>query len=197
MGVCLVATTLSDQKIRMLLADPPLVWRLLAPEERGYYLEAIGRARPPGWLARLLGDKRPWPPEVPDLALEAGEGLDLDMDKSWDGVNFCLKKLVAKDACPNFFEDGTPVGDVDVGYGPAACFDSAATARIARACCAITRDSFMAAYAPAEMGGVYLDGLWEQDNDDARGYLEDNFLALQDFLREAEQRKMGMLVYFT
>ncbi len=197
MGVCLVATTLTDQKIRALLADPPLVWRVLAPEDNAAYLEAIGRARPPGWLARLLGDKRPWPPEVPGFTFAAGECVDLDMDKSWDGVNFCLKKLVGKDQCPNFFEDGTPVGKVEVGYGPAACFDSAAIARIAQACCAIGRDTLMAQFAPAQMGDVYLNGLWEQDNDDARAYLEDNFLALQDYLRQAEQQKMGALVYFT
>jgi hypothetical protein len=197
MGICLAASTLSDEKIRTLLADPPRVWRVIEPESEELYLDAIGRAKPPGWLARLLGDRRPWPPEVPSFTFEPGERLELDMDKAWDGVNFCLKKLVDADACPNFFEDGTPVGKVEVGYGPAGCFDSVATARIARAYGAVSRDALMAQFAPEEMRDVYLSGLWEQDNDDARGYLEDNFLELQEFLRQAEGHKMGVLVYFT
>lgn len=196
MGICLAATSLSDRNIRALLAEPPLVWRVLAPEQDAYYLEAIGRARRPGWLARLLGDKRPWPPEVPDLTFEPGERQELDMDKAWDGVNFCLKKLLREASCPNFFEDGTPIGDVDVGYGPAACFDSETTARIARACGEISRDRFLSAYAPAEMGDVYPSGLWQR-NDEDTAYLVDNFLELQAFLRQAAQHQMGVLVYYT
>ena len=197
MGVCLAAITLSDEKIQQLLDDPPLVWRVLAPDDNEPYLEAIGRSRPPGWLARLLGDKRPWPPEIPGLSFMDGERIELDMDKSWDGVNFCLGKLVHNGECPNFFEDGKPLGKTEVGYGPALCFTSKVAARIARTYGAITRNDFMAQYAPADMRGVYPGRLWENDTPDTRAYLEDNFLALQDFLRQAEQHRMGVLVYFT
>jgi len=196
MGICLVATTLSDDKIHSLLAEPPLIWRAIEPDATDLYLDAIGQAKPPGWLARLFGDKRPWPPKIPDFSFVEGERIELDMDKSWDGANFCLRKLLHNGECPNFFEDGKPIGDVEVGYGPAMCFDSRLTARIARAYCAVTRDDLLAQYAPEEMGDVYPSKLWDDDKE-TLSYLEDYFLELQNFLRQAEQHHMGVVVYYT
>ena len=33
MGICMVAQTLSDEKIATILANLPLVWRIVSPED--------------------------------------------------------------------------------------------------------------------------------------------------------------------
>jgi hypothetical protein len=82
MGICMVAMTLSDEKIQSVMADPPLVWRVVSPEDVDFYLKASGQSKPPGFFARILGTKREWPPKVPEFEFAEGELQEVDLDKS-------------------------------------------------------------------------------------------------------------------
>ena len=66
MGVCMQAHTLSDETMRRVMADPPLVWRVVEPDAPHFYLREIGHVEQPGFLARLLGRKAEPPPASPD-----------------------------------------------------------------------------------------------------------------------------------
>ena len=197
MGICMVAQTLSDDKIEKIMADPPLVWRIVSPEDTEFYLQEIGQSKPPGFLSKLFGGNRQWPPAIPNFAFAENESNEVDMDKSWDGVNFCLKKLVHPNQCRNLFEDGRPVGKVEIGYGPAMCFASEEVSRIAKAYGVISEEQLLAQFSPADMKGVYLDGLWQRGDDDAREYLSENFAGLKVFLNLAEKNRLGVVIQYT
>ncbi len=196
MGICMTARTLSDDKIAAIMRDPPLVWRIVAPDNAELYLEEAGLNEPPGWLARLLGGPRK-PPAVPNFEFAENETHEVDLDKSWDGINFCLDDLIARGDCPNLFEDGEPVGEVEIGYGTAMCFTSGEVATIADHYGAVSEDELLAAYEPADMEGVYPSALWVRGDADCRSYLTENFAALKAFLAEAKASGMGVLIQFT
>jgi hypothetical protein len=191
------AKAVSDDKIASAMADPPLVWRILEPESPDLYRREIGQLRKPGLLARLFGAGGSQSVPVPDFEFSEAESLEADLDKSWDGINYCLKQLVAADRCRNLFEDGTPVGKVEVGYGPALCFRSDEVARIAETYCAIADQALLARFAPDRMAAVYPKGLWSRDNDDLRAYLVENFAELKSFLTHAKDRGLGVIVQYT
>jgi hypothetical protein len=197
MGICMRAKAVSDDKIASAIADPPLVWRILEPENPDLYLREIGQLRKPGLLARLFGAGESRSGPVPDFDFSEAESLEADLDKSWDGLNHCLKRLVAPDNCRNLFEDGTPVGKVEVGYGPALCLHSDEVARIAEAYCAIADQALLAQFAPDRMAAVYPKGLWSQDSDDLRAYLVENFAELKNFLTHAKDCGLGVIVQYT
>lgn len=197
MGICLVAQTLSDAKIAAIMADPPLVWRLVSPDDNEFYLEETGQTSPPGFLSKLFGKPREWPPKIPDFVYAENEFHELDMDKAWDGVNFCLKRLIQAGECPNFFADGRPVGKVEVGYGPAMCFSSDEISKIAGKYAAISESDLLAQYVPAQMKEVYPDALWSRGDDDSRQYLTENFAALKTFLELAAKYRLAVLIQYT
>jgi len=87
MGMVLGLCEISEQNRLRILADPPLVWQLVAPSSREAYLEARARASRPGFFARLFGRATPTA-DVPDLVLNEFEGRDSDVDKAWHGIHF-------------------------------------------------------------------------------------------------------------
>jgi hypothetical protein len=197
MGICMVARTLSDEKIQTIMTDPPLVWRVVSPEDVDFYLMESGQSKPPGLFARILGTKREWPPKVLEFEFAEGELQEVDLDKSWDGINFCIKKIARSSGYPNLFADGKAVGKVEVGYGPALCFESNDVAKIAELYASISEAELLAQYVPAEMKGVYLDGLWQRDGDESRSYLTENFAFLKTFLDLAKKNRLGIVIQYT
>lgn len=197
MGVCMCAQAVTDEKIEAVIADPPLIWRIVDPESPNLYLREIGQLRKPGLLARLFGAKEAQPMTVPNFAFSEAESCETDLDKSWDGINYCLKKLVAPDRCKNLFEDGKPVGKVEVGYRLVLCFRSDEIAKIAQEYCAIPDQELLAHFAPDKMSDVYPTGLWCQDSDDVRNYLVENFVELKSFLSHAKDCGLGVIIQYT
>jgi len=197
MGICMVAMTLCDEKIQTIMADPPLVWRVVSPENVDFYLKASGQSKPPGLFARILGTKREWPPKVPEFEFAEGELQEVDLDKSWDGINFCIKKIARSSGYPNLFADGNAVGRVEVGYGPALCFESKDVAKIAELYASISAAELLAQYVPSEMKRVYLNGLWQRGGDDSRDYLTEKFEFLKTFLGLAKENRLGIIIQYT
>ncbi len=104
------------------MGDPPLVWRVVSPEDVDFYFKETGQTKPPGFFERILGVKRQWPLKVPSFEFTGNELVEVDLDKSRDGINFCIKRIARSAGCPNLFADGKEAGKVEVGYGPAMCF---------------------------------------------------------------------------
>ena len=197
MGVCMVGRALRDETIEKILADPPLVWRVVEPDNAQIYLREIGQSKAPGFFEKLFGSKREWPPRVPSFELSEAEHQEFDLDKSWDGINFCVKKIQRSSNYPNLFEDGTLVGKVEVGYGPAMCFTSQKLALIAELYASITEEELLAQYAPTEMKQVYLNGLWERGDEECREYLIENFFSLKAFLGVVAKYNLGVIIQYS
>src|SRR5512135_1798793 len=69
------------------------------------------------------------------------DDVHLDVDKAWNGIHFLLTGDAQHGTPPlGFIVGGKPLGDIDVGYGPARGFDAAEVRAIADALRPLTRD---------------------------------------------------------
>ena len=200
MGMALALHTISDENISKVLADPPLIWRVIAPEDPEMYEQARTQKRP-GFLARLFGAKpAEGKADLLELARADGEGLETDLDMAWHGIHYLLTGTAWEGPEPlNFLVcGGKEVGDIDVGYGPARVIGSDEVKRILDAVGAIDEDKLRQRFNPEEMKSleIYPD-IWDRDpaDDDTLGYCIENFQHLRQFLSDAAGNSMGVALY--
>jgi hypothetical protein len=204
MGMVLALGSVSDATIKRLLADPPLIWQVIAPDDPSAYARARrdeADRRKPGLLARLFGARPPdgEAPPVPPLALSDNEGDVADLDKAWHGIHFLLTGTADDGAPPlNFLvAGGAYVGDEDVGYGPARLFTAAETREIAAAITAITDDELRRRFNPqAMMAAEIYPEIWDRDpeDDDTLGYLIEYAGTLRQTLSTVTANGHGLMV---
>lgn len=181
MGISCVAYAVSDGNIHRVLADPPLVWRLIEPEDDALYLAEIGyESRKPA-------------PEVPALVDDGHERYLLDLDRLWDGLGACLRRCAPRMPC--FFDDARPLGHIDVGYGPALYHHASAMARIAEACAALSETQVLDALKTADFEGVYLGELWESRNNDVAACLKDCYAEFSAFAAFTARHRLGAVIH--
>jgi hypothetical protein len=114
-GVCFVAYSLSDSHIEQCLAEPPLIWQVVEPENEGAYLRELEKSAKVSLLFRLLCGKTVTKPQARKLEFSAAELRVVDLDKSWDGVRACVAHC-APDA-PDFLRK------VEKSVGPMSATD--------------------------------------------------------------------------
>jgi len=196
MGIVCTLVAISDDNIERVHGDPPLIWRFLNPDEPELYLSEIGAGARPGFLGRLLGRKEvPVPEPLPDFASQPGEQEEVDIDKSWDGIAFCLKRLVDP-GVPDIFASGETVGHVEIGYGPAMTFDSTRVAEIATALEPLDSEQLLAVFEPETMGKVYPKGMWSRKEDWQAEYLTEHFAVLRAFVVRLRDASLGVCVCY-
>ncbi len=197
MGIVFVSITAEDEMLERVFNEPPLIWRLYDPDNVEFYLDEIGAGKKPGFISKLFGAKEVAAPDpLPCFKYKANNRRELDLDKAWDGINYCLSKLTI-DNYLNIFEDGETIGKVDVGYGPASAFSSSEVSTLSRQISAINKEQLLAAYNPSTMHDVYPDGMWASDDEELKEYLIDNFLELKDFLKFASDQQLGLIVIYS
>lgn len=204
MGMVLSLCTLGDLTIARVLTDPPLIWRVVAPEDAEAYAEARARQDRRGCLASLLGRRPPATPSVSvsELGLGEDEGIDTDLDKAWHGVHFLLTGTAWAGTPPLDFlvAGGQTVGAEDLGYGPGRVFSAAEVRRIHAAVAAVPDEELARRYSPDAMkeADIYP-SIWDRapEADDAREYVLSYVTTLREFLANASRRGMGMLVYLS
>lgn len=203
MGMCLVLTAVSDATLARLHADPPLVWKVLAPDDPEPYAAARAEERPGvGCLGRLLGlgPPDPPPPEVAPLELGPGEGESVDLDKAWHGIHFLLTGTAWEGAPPLDFlaKGGREVGDLEVGYGAARSLTAAEVAAAAAALAGLPDAVLRERYDPKAMAALELyPDIWDRNrpDDDPREYLMESVTVLRGFLDRTRDRGLGLLVH--
>lgn len=194
MGICFVAYSVSPQNLASIRADPALVWRVLEPEDDSAYLKQLAKDNKTSLLQRLFGKKKM--SAVPkSLTFSKAELNVLDLDKSWDGLRHCVK-LLAPDA-PDFFEGEGQIGSIEVGYGPALFTESQTVARYSQALESISEGNLLETLRTTDFEGVYLDGLWKRQDEDARSYLLENFRELRAFTAHCASHDQAALLQFT
>lgn len=194
MGVCLIAYSIGPANLTRVLADPPLVWRLLEADDDSAYLQQLAlQARPTLWQ-RLRGQRPPAPTPQP-LVLAPDEGRVLELDKSWDGLRRCLQLLAPQ--APDLFAGDGQVGSFEVGHGPALFVRPETLARAAAAFEGLEDTQLLQTLRTVDFSGAYLAALWATRSDEAADYLLENAHDLQDFLRHAATHGQGAVLQFT
>jgi hypothetical protein len=194
MGVCFVAYSVSKTNLALILADPPLVWRVLDTESDASYLEQLAAEGRPSLLQRLFG--KPKAAAAPkSLSFSEGELRLLDVDKAWDGLRLCIKQC-APDA-PDFFEGEGQIGKFDIGYGPALYARSETIENFATALDGIDEGALLDKLSTADFKGVYLADVWKRRDEDAKSYLLDNFRDLRAFAKHCAAHQQAAILQFT
>ncbi len=201
MGMGLDLSTLSDENIRKVLADPPLIWKVLAPDDPEFY-EQARPLRPQSFFARLFGSRAAPPAATSspsDFQLADGEVRTVDLDKAWHGLHYLLTGTDWAGEEPlNFLASGgTVAGDIDVGYGPARVLTSDEVQMLWTALQPITRQTLAARFNPTEMIslGIYPE-IWDRDpcDDDTFDYCAVYFDDLKCFVARAASCRLGMVI---
>ena len=205
MSMILGLATIRDVNVARILADPPLVWRVIAPGDPEPFEAARRSLSSRPLLARVFGrwTSPAGPQGAPaDLTLEEGEGVGTDLDKAWHGIHYLLTGTAWKGTPPlNFLvAGGREVGKLDVGYGPARVFTAAETRAVRDALDKCDDDGLRSRFNAAEMmkEGIYPE-IWDRspEEDDTLGYLLEYLRILRGVLSEAVDRGHGLVVYLT
>lgn len=121
---------------------------------------------------------------------------EYDIDCAWDAIHFVLAngETDLEDFPSTFlYCGGTPVGDIDVGYGPAQAFRPADVASIAGLLESIGEDAFSTRFDHERMqaqGTYRMDGERDEDHE----YVLDHYRALRDFVIAAARKGDGLFV---
>lgn len=201
MGMVVGLTTLGDENAARMLSDPPLVWKVVAPEDPGLYAQAIAEKTRPSLLARLMG-RKPAPPPATDFTLRPPEGIATDLDKAWHGIHYLLTGTAEESEMPLTFlvSGGRTVGDIEVGYGPARVFTADETRLIAATLDAVTDEQLRARFDPLEMMRLEIyPEIWDRYPASAEplDYVLEYAGILRNFLRQAVHGGMGIVVTLT
>jgi uncharacterized protein DUF1877 len=205
MGMYLSLAAVSDATIERLLADPPLVWQIMEPDDPNAVAAAREPPPGPGFFGRLLGRKAPPPPpEPPPLDLQPGEGdlgPDGDLEKSWQGIHYLLTGTAWEGDPPlNFLLAGGRELDIEIGLGPPRTHTAAETRIIAAAFAGIDDAELRRRFAPAEMTRLEIyPGVWDLDpaKDDTLGHLLDGVAVLRSGLARVVGQGHGLLIVHT
>jgi hypothetical protein len=124
---------------------------------------------------------------------------EYDVDKAWHAIHFLLCGQPWEGTPPLDFivSGGTPVGEVDVGYGPARVFSSAEVSEIVLALEPITAAELKGRFSVSAFreNDIYPD-IWDEPQADCLdGYVLDYFDGLKRFLQGAQAAGKALIVY--
>ncbi len=147
-------------------------------------------------LQRLLDD----PEGVTDYIYGAdGDGGALDraihLDKAWHGIHYTLAgdPWGGEGLSGALLLGGKPVGDIDVGYGPARVFSPEDTTAYSSYLDSISTQAFRERFDAKALAAhrIYPE-IWDEDQD-ALDYLVQYFEELKAFFAQAAAAKRGAL----
>ena len=196
MGMCLALHSVSDENINKILKQPELVWRLIAADDPEVYEEAVRNKTKVGFLSKFFGKKDSI--EIPDFTFIKGENIEDDLDKSWQGIHYCLNKTAYEAEPPMDFiiDGGRTAGDVEVGYGPVRLFNSEIVKSIESKISSISIEDISANYDPKEMDELDIyPNIWERDGDEGLEYITEYFASLKYFIANCARNNIGMALY--
>jgi hypothetical protein len=119
------------------------------------------------------------------------------LDSAWHAIHFVLTgSRLGGDAPLNFLvAEGTPIGDVDVGYGPARVMTSPEVRELARALIEIPPDEVGRRVDPAmlEAEAIYP-GKWQSNGYDVE-YVVGHYREMREMIVRAAENGLGIVLY--
>ena len=131
-----------------------------------------------------------------------GEGVNVDLDKAWHGIHYLLTGTAWEGDKPlNFLvAGGRPVGDIDVGYGPARVLSAAETRAAHEALTQLSDEDLRGRFDPGDMTSkeIYPE-IWDRppEEDDTLSYVLEHVGTLREFLAQAVEQRQGLVVHLT
>lgn len=186
MGMVLSYIRLSPANADALLKHPALVHRFLGGN--------VDEAETGGFLGRWFGKGSAAPPSLePRDADDEG-----DADKSWHGMHWLFTGTAEGGGFPASFIllDGEPVGDEDVGYGPARIFSVEQVRQIDSFLQGLEDGALESGFNPALMdaANVYPQ-CWARDGAVGLEYIMENLSSMKRIIRDAAARGHCLLLY--
>ncbi len=136
----------------------------------------------------------------PEKEVETNYDGKLDVDKTWHAIHFLLCGHPLQGELPlNFImAGGSPVGDIDVGYGPSRAFTSAEVVPIAQALESITSDQLRSKFdSKAFFDNNIYPEIWDEPIEECLdSYVLSYFDDLKAFVLKAREDGKGLIVYF-
>ncbi len=160
-------------------------------------MEMIGNLRPAsdGEIQRLLAS----PSDVTRFlyGAEADEREKLVLKKAWHAIHFVLTgSRLGGDEPLNFLvAEGTPVGEVDVGYGPARVLTSAQVRALATALSSLAPEDLAARIDLRKLDEeVIYPGNWQR-NGMGVDYVVGSYRDMRDLVVRLADQGLGMVLY--
>lgn len=131
---------------------------------------------------------------------EADEDKDrhLDIDKSWHAIHFllCNQAWEGKPPLGNVVLGGTPLGEEDVGYGPARFLTPKEVQQASEALAKISVKELLSRFDGKAMdkAEIYPEG-WAETPEDHLEYIGDFYPQLVEFFHTTASKGEAMLVY--
>lgn len=196
MGMICFLRSVSEDDLGRLLREPDLIHVFLHGEE--FDAPAPEPAR--GFFARLFGRGAAPPAAVPAPAWGPRiEGDEVDLDKAWHALHYFFTGTPweAEEPGGYLLEGGEPIGDVDVGFGPARVLRPPQVERFAKFLEGFDRKDLLSRYDPAQMKALDIyPSFWGDAEDlDEFEYLWEHFKVLREFTAAAARRKDGVVLY--
>jgi hypothetical protein len=192
MSMILGLTALSDENIEKVSHDPPLIWKVVAPDDPEVYEKARRESMRRSWVDRIFSQ-----PMTIETLEEQGEGPSTDLDEAWHGIHYLLSRGREEAPLPLSFllHGGAQVGNV-----PARVFTSRETAAIHEAVSALSDAELARRFDPADMLAKEIyPKIWSRPKgeDDSLAYLLQYLGMLRAFLSATTRIGFGMVVIIT
>ena len=157
----------------------------------------IGNLRPASdaEIERLLAN----PAEITRFLYGSGSDASdgVVLDKAWHAIHFVLtgSRLGGEQPLNFLLDEGTPVGEVDVGYGPARVLTSDQVRQIASALMPIEPED-VAKRVDLERfdAEAIYPGNWQRNGYSA-DYVVANYRDMRDLMARAAERGQGLILY--
>jgi hypothetical protein len=136
-------------------------------------------------------------PERIRRLLDQGGGTTLSLEKSWHGLHFVLAGECWGGDGPLAFllAGGEPVGNIDVGYGPARVILADEVAQIANALSALTQEEFDRRFDLEQMAeGMVYPQIWDEPRPDLLEEYLGYFEGLKQFVHLAAQQRQALVI---
>ena len=128
---------------------------------------------------------------------EAVQQERVDLERAWHAIHFVLTgSRLGGEAPLNFLVDeGTPVGDVDVGFGPARVLRSEQVRQLAAALAPVDPDDVRRRVNVAQLDEMAIyPGGWQRNGLDA-AYVAGKYRVMHDLVTRLARDGLGLVLY--
>lgn len=194
MGMIFSFISSSDESIKNLFDKPELIHELTKAAST-IRLKNMMASAPPEYRAEIADSFAHL--LDPNLSTIAADELIFSLDKAWHGIHFLLTQSEYGGDWPkNFLLSGTPIGDIDVGYGPARAYSSMEVTKINECLKQIDHSWLENRFSSKKM--IELDiypNIWAIEEEEALKWLVEYFDQLTSYIKSVNDIKKGIVIW--